>query len=204
MYCQEDPETIEFATYFEMYVKNKQHWAYCYRLRSGLNTNMHIERMHRTIKHLYLKGKFTKRLDKALCAILQFVRDKIFQRLIVAHKGKVCTKLSDMRQRHKTSQTLDIGKVVPYETGWIVPSTSKKEIYLIEELQADCMCKLVCNECVACIHKYTCTCLDSSVKWNMCKHIHLVAQFLIKNQPTPDGVEAIFSGKIYCIFIHLP
>lgn len=26
-------------------------------------------------------------------------------------------------------------------------------------------------------HCYTCSCIDSAIKWNMCKHIHLVYQF---------------------------
>lgn len=76
-----DPDTFEFGKYFQMQYANKvTSWAYAYRLNSGLNTNMHIERMHRTIKYMYLKGKNIKRLDKAIHAILRFVRDKMFQR----------------------------------------------------------------------------------------------------------------------------
>uniref|UniRef100_A0A6P7GY30 Uncharacterized protein LOC114348268 n=1 Tax=Diabrotica virgifera virgifera TaxID=50390 RepID=A0A6P7GY30_DIAVI len=78
-FCQGSPESVEFANYFQQHYVNKaEHWAYCFRLYSGLNTNMHIERMHRTIKHLYLNGKYVKRLDKAISAILNFVRDKLF------------------------------------------------------------------------------------------------------------------------------
>ena len=77
-------------------------WAYCHRLQGGLNTNMHIERMHHTIKYVYLHGKNVKRLDKAIIALMSFVRDKLFDRLIVLSKGKLTTKLKDIRKRHKS------------------------------------------------------------------------------------------------------
>ncbi|XP_068086255.1 uncharacterized protein [Anabrus simplex] len=133
----EDPDTIEFAIYFrENYLKNVKSWAYCYRINSGLNTNMHIERMHRTLKYIYLHGKNVKRLDKAIHALMTFIRDKLFDRLVVLTKGK--------------------------------------ETYFVQENICNCNCKLVCEECSACIHQYTCTCVDSSIKWNMCKHIHSI------------------------------
>uniref|UniRef100_A0A6P7GVN3 Uncharacterized protein LOC114341342 n=1 Tax=Diabrotica virgifera virgifera TaxID=50390 RepID=A0A6P7GVN3_DIAVI len=181
-FCQGSPESVEFANYFQQHYVNKaEHWAYCFRLYSGLNTNMHIERMHRTIKHLYLNGKYVKRLDKAISAILKFVRDKIFERLIVVHKGKVCTKLSELRQRHKTSEMLDISKVEAIDDGWLVPSASRNEMYVVQEIQSECTCKLECSECGVCIHRYACTCVDCSIKWNMCKHVHLVCKFIQQN-----------------------
>ncbi|KAJ4425655.1 hypothetical protein ANN_27851 [Periplaneta americana] len=83
----DDPETAEFAAYFrENYLKNVTSWAYCYRVNSGLNTNMHIERMHRTLKYIYLHGKNVKRLDKAINALISFMRDKLYDRLIVLTK----------------------------------------------------------------------------------------------------------------------
>lgn len=225
VYCQESPETNDFGNYFQQYYGSKvEQWAYCYRLRCGLNTNMHIERMHRTIKHLYLNGKFVKRLDKAigklkfnfllyclcLCffiptgAILKFVRERVFERLIVVYKGKVCTKLSDLRHRHKISETLDLSKVVETDMGWIVPSTSSKEMYVVEELQPQCNCKLVCNYCSACIHRFTCSCLDCSIKWNMCKHIHLVCRFLQQNPTTTEEADILSSNFFFiCQYFNL-
>jgi len=58
-----DKETIEFANYFiGNYANCVLSWAYCYRIHSGINTNMHIERMHRTLQHIYLQGKKLKDL----------------------------------------------------------------------------------------------------------------------------------------------
>lgn len=102
-----DPDTASFAEYFKNnYVNNTESWAYCYRLHSGLNTNMHIERMHRTIKYIYFSGQKVKRLDKAIHEIQKFVRDRLFNRLIVLNKGKLSSKLKDLRVRHKASEKL--------------------------------------------------------------------------------------------------
>lgn len=197
-FAMESPDTVEFAKYFEEhYAGRAQQWAYCFRVNSGLNTNMHIERMHRTIKHLYLEGKFVKRLDRAIGAIMKFVRDKLFERIIVLHKGKVSTKINDLRHRHKTSESLDVLKVTAVsKTSWIVPSSSSKELYIIEEVKNECSCKIICNECNVCMHRYSCTCMDSCIKWNMCKHIHLVCRFIQKFPEVSQDVE-VQSGNIH-------
>ena len=75
-------------------------WAHAFRKWAGVNTNMHIERMHRTIKHTYLQGKQVKRLDKSIHSLMQFLCDKIFDRIIALEKGKVSSKMSALRSRH--------------------------------------------------------------------------------------------------------
>ncbi|KAH1027380.1 hypothetical protein HUJ05_000905 [Dendroctonus ponderosae] len=59
---------------------------------------------------------------------------------------------------------------------WTFKSSSSK-VYFINEVDTDCNCQLRCNYCDACIHRYSCTCMDSAIKWIMCKHIHLVCMF---------------------------
>lgn len=45
-YCQESPDTTEFGNYFVINYSSKvKQWAYCHRLQSGLNTNMHIGKL---------------------------------------------------------------------------------------------------------------------------------------------------------------
>ncbi|KAB0804500.1 hypothetical protein PPYR_01470 [Photinus pyralis] len=174
-----DADTCEFGQYFKRYyTENVEAWAYCHRLHSGLNTNMHIERMHETIKYIYLNGKVVKRLDKAINALMKFVRDKLFERLITLNKGKISSKLKDLRARHKTSEGMDLKLVMVTEEGWEVPSALCQDLYKVEARKINCTCKLVCQQCHACIHQYSCSCIDSSVKWNMCKHVHLVCRFL--------------------------
>ncbi|GFU56107.1 uncharacterized protein NPIL_452961 [Nephila pilipes] len=108
-----DPDTIEFSNYFETYyLQNISSWAYCYRLHSGINTNMHIERMHRTSKYIYLHGKNVKRLDKAIHGIMRFVRDKMIDRLITSNKGKLTNDENELIlnevAKKKKSQTLSL------------------------------------------------------------------------------------------------
>ena len=34
--------------------------------------------------------------------------------------------------------------------------------------------QIICRECNAYIHECVCECMDSSIKWNMCKDIHYI------------------------------
>jgi len=47
----------------------------------------------------------------------------------------------------------------------------------VNRLKTFCDCQIQCQDCLSCIHCYTCSCIDSAIKWNMCKHIHLVCRF---------------------------
>ncbi|XP_072389603.1 uncharacterized protein [Diabrotica undecimpunctata] len=141
----DNPSTVNFGRYFQTnYASKTISWAYCYRMHAGLNTNMHIERMHRTIKYIYLQGRNNKRLDKAVTALMKFIRDKLFDRLIILNKGKLSYKIIEIRKR---------------------------------ENDVECDCQLICTDCNVCIHKYSCSCLDSAIAWNMCKHIHLLCRY---------------------------
>lgn len=66
---------------------------------------MHIERMHKTIQYIYLKARKVKRLDKFLTYTLKFLRNEVFKRLIMQHKGVISIKLRDLRDRHKKSKS---------------------------------------------------------------------------------------------------
>ena len=76
-------ETKDFFEYFDKYyVKRKQQWAGCYRKSSFINTNMYVEAFHRVLKHVYMKGKVNKRVDKCVHVLMRYERDKAFERLI--------------------------------------------------------------------------------------------------------------------------
>ncbi|KAJ8958365.1 hypothetical protein NQ314_006426 [Rhamnusium bicolor] len=147
-------DTIEFGLYFQnYYANNTKAWAYCCRINSGINTNMFIERMHRTLKYIYLGGKVNKCLDKAINVLMKFVRDKLFDKLIVINKGKLTTKIKIIRNRHKVSQKLDCKSVLQTDMGWQVPSCFSHGIYIVEERQPSCSCKLICTDCQVCFHR---------------------------------------------------
>ena len=42
-------------------------------------------------------------------------------------------------------------------------------------LSNTCSCKLLCKSCGICPHLFSCTCLDSTLHFTVCKHIHLIA-----------------------------
>ncbi|KAJ8956144.1 hypothetical protein NQ314_006770, partial [Rhamnusium bicolor] len=111
----EDSCTQDFGCYFrDNYLKNTHSWAYCFRLHAGLNTNMHLERMHKTIKYIYLKGRNVKRL-------------------VMLHKGKITSKVQTLRQRHIASLKLDPDKIIEDQNGWQVSSTTNTEMYSVQE-----------------------------------------------------------------------
>lgn len=196
--CYVSTEISEFLNYFNLnYASRAQQWAYCYRIDAGINTNMHLERLHKTIKYIYLKGKTVKRLDKAIYAIMTFVRDKLFDRLISQHKGKICSKIRDIRHRHKNAVSLDTSLVIANEIGWNVPSENTREMYFVKENDKTCKCQLICVDCDVCIHRYSCSCVDACIKFNMCKHIHLVVK--LRRNEDPKNLGKLFYYYSYSI-----
>nr|XP_042912137.1 uncharacterized protein LOC122272463 [Parasteatoda tepidariorum] len=186
-------ELKQFGDYFfQFYGQNSACWAYCYRTNLGINTNMHLESMHRTLKYIYFKGKKVKRLDKSVIQIMKFIRDKLFDRLVILHKGKLVPKLSDLRLRHQTSLALSLDFVSEINDSFIVLSSNDPATtYMVKKNNKSCTCRLRCDECDSCLHAYTCTCIDASIKNNMCKHIHLTCRYLQSKQCIDKvGVEA--------------
>lgn len=49
--------------------------------------NMRINGLTGTLKYIYLKGQRVQRLDKLITAIMKLVRYKLYERLIISHKG---------------------------------------------------------------------------------------------------------------------
>lgn len=64
------------------------------------------------------------------------------------------------------------------DSHWCIMSALGKELCQIERSYSACSCDLRCVECEACIHSFLCSCPDNLIKWNMCKHIHILCQYL--------------------------
>lgn len=119
-----------------------------------------------------------KRLDKSLYALMKFIRDRSIDRLIVIHKGKITSKIKELRKRHKHSLEMSHEMVMKAtEDSWDIVFEKYSEMYTVNRLNTYCDCQIQCQDCLSYIHCYTCSCIDSAIKWNMCKHIHLVCQF---------------------------
>ncbi|CAH1106868.1 unnamed protein product [Psylliodes chrysocephalus] len=96
-----------FKQYFrENYLQNYKKWAYCYRKNLGINTNMRLESMHKTLKYLYLDGKKVKRLDKGHFALNKFIQSSR-GRKIKRTKGKNNCYIKDINERHRGAQNKD-------------------------------------------------------------------------------------------------
>ncbi|KAH1022594.1 hypothetical protein HUJ04_011974, partial [Dendroctonus ponderosae] len=193
----------KFGHYFENhYSNNCISWAYSYRVHCGLNTNMHIERMHKSIKYIYLQRKNVQRLDKALGALMKLVRDRLFDRLIMLNKGKVTSKSTKLKKRHRISLTLDEGSVSEVSSGiWqIMTASVANNIYTVCENRSGCDCQLHCDECECCIHTYSRDCIDGSIRWNMCKHVHLVCRFLLQRKLTVHAFNPVTFSQVLLLF----
>ena len=180
--AKEDIRTAEFGAYFEReYAPRPEVWAYCHRLDLKVHHNMHLEAMHRVLKHVHLQGRKVCRLDKSIHALLKFLRDKMSDRLLKIHKGKWSRHTGGIRKRHQASLALGANRCSCLEenTVYTVQGTNKN-VYTVRK--ADTLphvnrtCPLLCRDCQVCVHGFSCSCVDSALRNTICKHIHLVVQ----------------------------
>ena len=85
-------------------------------------------------------------------------------------------------------------------------SSSSFETYLVQDAVQNYDCQLICVVCKnICIHRYECTCLDTSIKWNTSKHIHLVCQYefsSIESDNANIDAKSDFDQQMLCINEH--
>lgn len=181
----ENEDTNSFGTYFQSNYGNKVSlWAYCYTIHCGINTNMHLERMHWTLQYLFINRDLTKTLHGSIHTIMKFIRDKYFEDdVFTSIESKSLGKKRNSGYRHTESEmrVAETNVLVGESRGFKVISKSSR-IYTILEDNISCSCKMVCTQCDVCIHKYSCSCIDFAIGWNMCVHIHLV-QMYMKSHP---------------------
>ena len=167
----------EFLEYFrKQYVPRTEQWATCHRKCMFINTNMYVESFHRLLKVVYLESKQNHRLDRLLNVLLKIARDKAFGQFQKIHKGKNSHRIGEIRQRHQNAHEMVAGGCIPVqhsEHAWKVNSQQDSEKHYIVRIALEsCDCKLRCSSCNACIHMYSCTCVDSAIHTTVCKHIH--------------------------------
>ena len=177
---------IEFKNYIEeFYLKmgRVELWAKCYRQDSFLNTNNHLESMHRLLKYVYLDGKQVKRLDDSLNALKTMVKNQTYNRMINLLRNR--TSSADDFKKHAKGKELN---VIQIDQGiFEVQSESKiGTTYRIESKNlsfSDCLFR--CNECNVCRCMFVCECNDNqNGTKNLCKHIHAVMHHM-KNYYIP-------------------
>lgn len=175
----------DFYCYFNVnYVSITSKWAFCYRVRSGINTNMFVEAFHRKLKTVYLQKKQNRRIDKLVFTLLKIARDIAFEGLRKEEVGKRTHRICEVTKRclaAKKMMTDGIKAVITdKENSWHVKSSMRQEVlYVVTVNKKVCDCLFKCRNCRACVHMYTCTCVDHAVHFTVCKHAHLVHTQLV-------------------------
>lgn len=77
---------------------------------------------------------------------------------------------------------------------WNVLSGKTNEMYEVNNHKSNCDCQINFYDGQLYIHCYSCSCKDSAIKWNMCKHIHLVCQFLNRKNDENINTNNIFAN----------
>ena len=138
---------------------------------------MFVESFHRTLKEVYLERKQNKRIDHLLSTLRKIARDKAYEQWIKAEKGKVTIRQRESTKRHKQAESMPSELVSRQDAeSWQVQSmTDKTKIYYVRRADSSlCKCLLRCSLCAACVHSFTCTCLDYAIRGVVCVHIHAV------------------------------
>ena len=164
-----------YAYFLKQYAGRAEQWAACHRKSKFINTNMYLESFHRLLKVVYFEGKQNRRLDHLVNILLRVVRDKAFERFQKLHKGKNTHRMSEIQRRHKLGIEV-IKRQIPHEisqSSWNVKSQQEPDKeYTVNVVLESCQCNLRCSQCNACIHMYTCSCVDSAIHTTVCKHMH--------------------------------
>ena len=64
---------------------------------------------------------------------------------------------------------------------------NKGNQYTLEILRKECSCQLYCSMCKACIHMYSCTCMDATIHNTVCKHAHFLHMSIYKDVHQDDS-----------------
>ena len=176
-----DDRTVQFAEYFHReYASRPQLWAYCHRLGLKVHHNMHLEALHRVLKHVHMNGRKVRRMDSCIHALMKLMRMKMRDRLQKLHKGKWTRHVQGIRMRHRKGMLLDNRLLTEVEPNraYIVQGRDKAVAYMVEQSDTvpheTMLCPLVCRPCGVCIHTFVCNCVDFGIRNTICKHIHAV------------------------------
>lgn len=192
----ESSTTNMFNYLMDNYYNNRQQWAYSYRKKSGINTNMFLESMHKTIKYTYLEGKKVRRLDKSLHALQKFLRDKTIERLIKLTKGKSNEHTNLINKKHRLALTTSF-KLENKENVYFLRNEQNQKQFAVTKQIDNACCQLRCMFCNICIHMYECSCLDYVIKFTICQHIHFVCLHIKPIPPKSPEREVLAKREVF-------
>lgn len=196
---ENDIDTLSFQSYFlTYYVPKKKSWAFCYRKYTGINTNMALENLHRKIKYIYLEGKQCTRLDLCVPKLLYLLRDTMYDRIIKIAKNKPSDRIKRINHSHIKSKDLknedveqDTEDLMIYYVTSQTAANYRYKVHILKKHCTESLCVLRCSECNVCIHTHICTCLDSVIYLNLCKHIHKVGSM----NPSTEEIDGMKNNQ---------
>ncbi|XP_077503829.1 uncharacterized protein LOC144114150 [Amblyomma americanum] len=174
--ANKDPRLQEFIQYFRgNYAHRLEMWAYSFRTGLGINTNMYLERMHRTLKHSFLEGKKNHRVDRLITALMDMTYESLMKRVQHIVKAKRTSKMSRIEKNHRSAVAITTPAKRNEDGTWTVQSQSTRGLtYRISKEKGSACCPLKCSECMVCVHSYSCDCEEHRMSLTICKHIHCV------------------------------
>ena len=158
------------------YAGRTREWAACFWVGSRANTNMFVERFHRMLKEVYLEKKQNRHVDHLLFKLRKIARDKAFEQLIKAEKGKNTVRQRESMKWHKQGELMKKEAVHKQDNDlWNVQLASKTGmVHHVRRISSACSCVLKCSSCDACMHTFECSCADYGIRGVLCSHIHSV------------------------------
>lgn len=196
----------EFIQYFRSnYIGSLERWANCYRSLAGANTNMCVESFHTALKYWFENTNEVKQLHVGLKVLKDYLQQQMRdQKQKTA--DKLSSKLKAIQQHHDSINNEKDTQVIVEEiseNSWLIssfqtPSDDHVEMHSITRAYPGCEnCSLRCEKCDVCFHEYYCSCVDSCVNSNMCKHVHYLCSEILRN------VDIEFPINIPCDYVEL-
>lgn len=193
-----DRDLRDFMEYFgSFFYENTKHWAWCYRKFAGVNTNSLINEFHHcTLRQKVAGGKRIRTLSEGLKYLEAYMTLKGDEKLCKDFHGwGLLRKCDDLKKNHQLAADYCAEKVVSIvpidEQTWQIvsfqPNSADNEIFTVDRVDhKECddgsICELLCAECNICLHEYRCSCVESCIHSNMCKHIHVLGFYLQTHQ----------------------
>uniref|UniRef100_A0A0A9XRR4 DNA mismatch repair protein MutS n=2 Tax=Lygus hesperus TaxID=30085 RepID=A0A0A9XRR4_LYGHE len=185
----DDEDTLEFGKYFiEKYGCSASQWAYCCRKTLAMHSKMQLERVHKTLEHIYSGMKTTEELYKAVQDLMRFPRDRLYDRLI--RHEVVSSTLKQWEKLHNRVDLLIGCEVALERNNWVLSWPNSSKVVRISKHNVLCDCMGKCPVCGGCSHMFLCSCLDSLVRWKMCEHIHYLCKYVTDNSEGAPMVDA--------------
>ncbi|XP_075542687.1 uncharacterized protein LOC142576437 [Dermacentor variabilis] len=190
----EEAGVLGFKEHFlHHYAERAESWAACFRKGAENKKHMHLDALHKVLKHWHAQEKADKRVDKLVSSLLKVTRDTVFDHLARFVGNAEIEFERATRARHTKGLNIEPNQIgiVAFRQWAVNSQTYDTTTYAVTLERAKCCdaCRLGCAACKVCIHNVTCACADYELRRNLCKHIHAVFTGRPTNSYSPHSDE---------------